>query len=143
MGLTLGQAMYGHLSGTTAVTALTSNRIYPLIAPQGASLPFVVYQQISNPGIHAMISDPAIRSPRFQVASFAETYSGVRAVAEQVKSALQDYRTAVDGLFGDNTSGVDVQRVFFENEIDLSDIDPDTMAATYHIVQDYIIWATT
>lgn len=141
--MNIEQGLYKHLSGTTVLTALTSDRIYPLIAPQGASVPFITYQQISNPKIHAMQADPSIWQPRFQLNSFADTYAGAKAVAKQVETALKDYKTVVSGLFGDGTSGVDVQRIFAENEIDLTDIDPDTMSATFHISQDFIIWHTT
>ena len=143
MGMQLGEALYAHLAGTVNVSSHVATRIYPLVAPQGASLPFLTFQEISNLGVHAMSKDPKIRHPRYQVSIFANNYSSARAVAKEVKTALQDYQSDISGLLGDGTSGVDVQRVFFENEIDLHAIDPETAGGTYHIAQDYICWHTT
>lgn len=143
MGMEIEEALYAHLAATTAITGLTSARIYPMIAPQGARLPYVTYQMISSPKERAMKVDPSIWHPRFQLNSFATSYSQAKSVSKQVSVALRDYKSSISGLFGDGTSGVDVQRIFADDEMDLTDIDPDTIAATYHIAQDFIIWHTT
>lgn len=134
----LGEALYSQLSGTSDLTALVSMRIYPGVAAQCASLPYIIFSQVSNAAHHAMSNDPNIQSPRWQISTWAETYSGVRAIAKQVKAALQDYTGTMGG-----SGGVEVQRVFFENEIDYTDLDPETKAITHSVAQDYIIWHST
>ena len=134
----LGEALYSKLSGTTDLTALVSTRIYPRIAPQNTAFPYVIFFQVSNPGYHAMLNDPNINSPRWQISTWAETYSSARAIAKQVKAALRDYSGTMGG-----SSGVSVQRIFYENEVDYTDVDPETKAVTHHIAQDYIIWHST
>ena len=131
----LGEALYSKLSGTTDLTALVSTRIYPRVAPQNAAFPYVIFFQVSNPGMHAMGNDPNIQAPRWQVSSWADSYSSVRSVAKQVKAALKDYTGTMGG-----SSGIEVQRIFYENEVDMVDIDPETNEPIYHIAQDYIIW---
>jgi len=39
----IGKALYGKLSATAAVTALVSTRIFPDMATQDATYPFIVY----------------------------------------------------------------------------------------------------
>lgn len=134
----LGEALYSQLSGTSDLTDLVSTRIYPSVAAQCASLPYVIFFQISNMGHHAMNSDPNIQSPRWQVSTWSETYSNARAIAKEVKASLQDYTGTMGGA-----GGVDVQRIFFENEIDYTDVNPETKEITHHIAQDYIIWHST
>ena len=134
----LGEAIYSQLSGTSDLTALVSTRIYPGVAPQAASLPYVIFFQVTNPGHHAMQADPNINGPRWQVSAWATTYSSVKAIAKQVKASLKDYTGTMGG-----SSGVTVQRVFYENEIDLTDVDPVTKDPIHHVAQDYIVWHST
>ncbi len=132
----IGAAIYSHLSGTSDLSALVGTKIYPVVAPQNVNLPFVTYQMISGVRIHAMIKDPGLTRPRFQLTSWSTSYATVQAVAKQVRLALQDYSGTMGG-----SSGVPVQRIFFENEIDL--VDTDDGRVTHYCAQDFIIWHTS
>ena len=46
--MTVGKAIYNILSNTTAVTDIVSTKIYPEIAPQNESQPYIVYSVVSN-----------------------------------------------------------------------------------------------
>lgn len=143
MGMTLMSAVVQLLSNSTVVTPVSSGRVYPMRAARGVSMPYVTVQKISNPVVHASGRDPGLRHPRVQVTTFAESYSEARDLSRRVKAVLQDF-TSADGLMGDATSGVLVQRAFFNNETDLPVImDPDTREVYLSIAQDYIIWAST
>ena len=128
----LEQALYSYLSGVAGLTALVSTRIYPLMMPQDVTLPAVTYQRISGPRVHTMGTDPGLESPRFQLSSWASSYSSVKAVAEQVRLALQDYAGTMGGA-----GGVVVQRAFLEGDQDF--YEPDTLI--YQVASDFIIWA--
>lgn len=132
----VSQAIYSQLKATAGVTALSSYRIYPMASPQGALFPHVIYQQISNTPVHAMIADPKIRRYRFQLSCWATSFTGVVALSTQVKSALRD-KTGVIG-----TSNFNVQRIFFDNEYDLTDVNPETEKIIFHRAQDYLVWTT-
>ena len=134
----LGEALYTKLSGTAGVSALVSTRIYPVVVPQNGSLPCITYQQISEPWAHAMGTDPGIRSPRYQISAWSTSYSQVKSVAKQVRTALQDFTGTMGGA-----GGIAVQRVFFEGETDMSDVDPESQAVTHHVAQDFIFWWST
>jgi len=134
--MNLSQAIYSGLKTTTGITSLTSNRIYPLVAPQGVVKPYITYQQISNVPEHAMGTDPKIRSARIQVSAWATSYSGVLAVSTQIKTALRDKQ----GILG--SSIFNVQRIFYDDENDFVDVDPESKKITYYRAQDFIVWTT-
>src|SRR4030042_5808294 len=85
--------IYTRLSGYAGLIALTSTRIYPLILPQSPTLPAVTYQRIDGPRESRFGADP-VAHPRIQVDSWAKTYAGVKAVAPQVRGALQLWSSA-------------------------------------------------
>jgi len=90
--------LFTRLSTFSGLTALVSTRIYPLIAPQGVTYPAVTYQRISTmPREVAMGSDPGIAFTRIQVTAWGETYTSAKAIGEQIRLALERYRTT--GIF--------------------------------------------
>jgi len=134
--LDLSEAIYSQIKATTAITALTSNRIYPIVAPQGARKPFITYQEISEVPVHTMIADPKIRMFRMQISSWSTSYSNVVSVSTQIKTILRDKT----GTLG--SSNFKVQRIFFDGKYDVPDINPETDKITYHRAQDFIVWTT-
>ena len=133
----ISQAMFSQLKATAGIVALTSNRVYPLIAPQKSLFPHLIYHQISNvPPVHTMLADPKISRYRFQISSWATSYSGMIALSTQVKTSLRD-KTGTIG-----SSNFNVQRIFFDGETDLPDINPITENIIFHRAQDFIVWST-
>lgn len=131
----LGEALYKQLTTATLTTELGSTAIYPIMIPQKKGLPAVTFQEISETRVHAMGADPGLAYPRYQISCWSTSYKQVKAMANAARSVLQDFSTKLGGA-----AGVDVQRIFFENEVDLWDINPMTNAMIYHVAQDYIIW---
>ena len=134
--MTLGEALYTKLSTGTLTTSLGSTNIYPMVIPQESTLPAVTYQEISEPWVHAMGNDPGLRSPRYQVSIWSTTYNQVKSVVKIVRELLQDFTGNLGG-------SVPVQRIFFEDETDLSVVNSVTQEITYHVAQDYLIWHTS
>jgi len=132
----LGEALYKQLSTATLTTALGSTAIYPLIAPQGKALPYVLYQGISEIRMHAMGSDPGLQWCRYQISYFSSSYKQMKALADKGRTVLQDFS-------GDLGGSVAVQRIFFDNEVDLSSVDEMTKKVVFHTAQDYLIWYST
>ena len=96
--MSIESTLYTRLSTFAGLTALVSTRIYPLIAPQGVTYPAVTYQRISTmPREVAMGSDPGIARARIQVTAWGDTYTSVKAIADQIRLALERYNTT--GIF--------------------------------------------
>ncbi len=128
----ISAAIYSILQAHAGTLALVSTRVYPVIAPQKAALPRITYQIISSPGLHAMGSDPGLKSPRIQVDCWADTYAGADALAVQVLDALQDYSGTI--------ASVTIQRSFLENETDFADPDTKIKDIVYRKSFDFIVW---
>lgn len=129
-------ALVSQIKNTAAITTYTSNRIYPLYAPQRARTPYIIYRQVSNVPIHTMTNDPKIKSYRIQLSMRSTSFTTVCGLSTQVKTALRDKT----GTLG--TSNFTVQRIFFDNEYDFPDLDPETERVLCHRAQDYIVWTT-
>ncbi len=126
------QGIYARLTGQSGVTNLISTRIYPGVAPLNATLPYIIYFKVSGPRVHAMKSDPGLAYPRIQVSTWSTSYSQSKAIALQIRTALQD--------FSGSTGGISFKRIFFENEYDLPEVDLQANKTYHHITQDFIAW---
>ena len=120
------------LSGYAGLTALVSGNIYWLQAPEGTVFPYVTYGLVSQTPVHAMGADAGLEGPRFQVDAWSESAAGMEDVSAQIKAALQDY--------SDTSAGVVIQRIFWENEIELVEEDTDKKRVIYHRAIDFTVW---
>ena len=124
----LEQAIDSRLRNYAGLKALVGTRIYPLKLKQRATMPAVTYQRISGPRISAMGADPGVASPRVQIDCWGGTYASSKAVATQVRGALQRYRGTV--------AAVEILAVFIESDLDI--FEPD--AELYRVSTDYVFW---
>ena len=136
MSLELSKAIYSRLIGYTTLTNSVGTRIAPLEARNTWSLPYVTYQVISDPPTHAMLQDATIYNPLVQVDAWAETYSGVKNIAKQIKTRLRDY----GGTITVSSTSLVIQRIFYEGESEMKEIDMETQEVTFRIMQTYRIW---
>lgn len=116
------------VAGITALVGSSPARVYPVKLPQSATLPAITYQRISTVRENAMGADPGIARARFQVTSWATSYSGVKALSEAVRAGLQRY----DGT----SAAVVVLDTFLDTEIDLFGEDEEE-AGIHAVAQDY------
>lgn len=87
--MSLETKLYTLLSGTAGVTALCSTRIYPLVAPQEAALPLVVYTRISSGREYSLSGYSGFENLRMQIDCYGETYSDTKALSEAVVAAIR------------------------------------------------------
>ncbi len=121
------EAIYSRLSTHAGVSALVGSRIYPSLMPQNVTLPALTYIKVAGPRVSAMSIDTGVARPRFQVSCWSQTYSQAKALAAQVRAALQRWRGT--------ESGVVIQASFMENEIDLYDNETEL----HHVALDFEI----
>lgn len=106
--------LFSRLSEHTGLNALVSTRVYPNLIPQNATMPVVSYHRISTHRESAMGVDTGVARARFQLDAFAATYSAVRAVAEQIRAALQRWTNASGTVVQD--SFILGEQEFYEDE---------------------------
>lgn len=113
----------------TGLTALVGRRIFPLVLPQKAARPAVVYEETANNRSHAMQSDTGMpQMPLYTFHIFAATFDETLAVEAQLITALQD------------KTGTMVSTTLHRIRLDNSyDGDYEEKTGTYHRVVDFTI----
>lgn len=125
------EALFSYLSTYSGLSTLISKKIYPIIAPEGTAVPYVTYTRISGQRFHAFRSDSGMTNPTFQFSCFGTSYSNAKAVAAQLRAALQNYSGTMGGV-----GGVSVQSVLLIDENDLYDDE----AKVYYTTIDFQIF---
>jgi hypothetical protein len=102
--------MRNALVTTTVVSSIVSSRIFPLLAPQSAALPFITYRRSGIRRQQTLSGPMGVPQVSVDFDVYAATYEGARDLADKVRLSLDGY----GGTF-DNTV---VQQVSLENEQD-------------------------
>lgn len=84
-------ALYARLGAVSGVTDLVSTRIYPLVAPQNASLPLVVVNRIGEIHEHHTTAAAGIARASMQIDCWAATLDAAVAVGDAVRAALDGW----------------------------------------------------
>jgi len=125
------EAVYEILTGELVINVGT--RVYPRAAPQDAELPYIVYHQISGLPDRLIATASGLVKARFQVNAYASSFSGVDALADKIRLAL-------DGYSG-TAANVKIQSIFLQNEISLEQGEADMSGSErYGRALDFIIW---
>ena len=94
----------------TALNAVISSRVYPVIAPVSADLPWIVFKR-TGVRLEATLAAPSgTPTTSVELSIFAMTYEEAREIANLVRSVLDGYGATVDN--------VEIKQVSLENEFD-------------------------
>jgi hypothetical protein len=121
------------LVSTTAVTSLVSSRIYPVLAPASAALPFVTWRR-SGIDREQTLGGP-MGMPRVSVeySIYGTTYEEARQVADAMRRVLDGY-----GGTSDNT---EVKQASLEDESDdFVQLAGADLPPVYQVTQRYDVW---
>ena len=125
----VGLAIYNLLKNDATVNGQVSGRIYPELAKEGVSMPYIVYSVVSNSPSDTKDGTP-IDEAQCEIFSVGSTYETCNNLADKVRSALDRKGvTVTDASAGDIT----VQSIHYTNEI--TEVSADRK--TYIAVQDY------
>lgn len=119
------QDLFYEVTNDATVSGLISTRLYPSIAPQDATYPYVTYKTVS--GSDESCHDGALGIPeqRIQFDILADTPDET----EQIKDALYDLLHSVKGTIGEsNATTIETSR--FDGEMDLSEWEEDKQRKT-------------
>jgi len=112
-----------YLNAYAGLTALVSTRIHYDELPQGEALPSVCVIQVSDVKSHLLTGQCTLERPMYQFTAYAATKAGARAVANQLKAALNDYHGTL--------SGIVVQKVELQNELSSLETSTDGTVHVY------------
>lgn len=110
---TIETAIWKALTDEATINALigtSPSRLYPLIAPQGAALPYMVFQQISGVRDYTMDGPSGYVDSRYQITCWAATYPAAKRLFEVVRKFFNGFNATVLNR--------KLQYVAFENEVD-------------------------
>ena len=121
------------LVGSTNVTTLVGLRIYPVLAPATASLPFVTWRRTGIERAQTLGSPSGMPRVTVEYGIYGTTYEQARSVADAMRRILDGYGGTVDNTTVNQTS--------LENESD----DFVTLAGAdlppvYQVTQTYDVW---
>lgn len=126
--MTIGKAIYTLLVTDGTISAAVGNRIYPDMAAQQATFPFIVYQVIGNVPTDTKDGTSKLDSVRVQIDTYANTYTSAQDISDRV-------RVVCDRHTGE-TSGVMIDSIRYDNEMNLG---PDMDQHVFGVSQEYVI----
>jgi hypothetical protein len=121
----VGAAIYSLLVNDSAVSAIVGTRIYPELAEEGASAPYIVYSVVSNTPSDTKDGTP-IDEAQLEIFSVGNTYAAANDLADKVRAALDRKSQIVVGT-------VTVQSIHYTNEV----VEVSEKRDLYISVQDY------
>jgi len=71
-----------------ALSPLVSGRVYPSVAPNNVTAPYIVYFRVASTPENTLADGQPIQQTRLQVDVYDKTYLGPQTLAEQAKPAL-------------------------------------------------------
>lgn len=102
--MSLEQKIYSALTGSTLVTdhVASSSAIYPMIAPQNAALPYILYARISGGQINGLGGYLTTEHPSIQIDIYSTSYSDSKTIAKNVHTVMDATTTFSAILVSDN-----------------------------------------
>jgi hypothetical protein len=122
-------ALTTYLLAQTSITALVSTRIYPAMAKQTVTKPYIIISRIDDPGTHTHDGPVAVGRARVQISAFAATWGSAQQIADAVEAVL-------DGLTGviGGAGGITVNPIFYDDQVYIYEEE----TGLHHVAQDYI-----
>lgn len=86
------QALYAHLTAAPALAALVGTRVYPDQAEEGATLPYLVYEQAEQERLRTLTGHVSLARWGMHLEIVAVSKSSAKAVRNAVLASLEDFR---------------------------------------------------
>jgi hypothetical protein len=128
----LEEGLYTYLTTYAGLVSLISTRVYIQAMPQGVTLPCMTFQRVSTPRSHTHDTGGAgndLASPRFQFDAWATTQKSAKAIADQIRAAL-------NGKKGTIATGVSINAALVNDEVPSYESD----TKLFRVRSDYVIW---
>ena len=125
----VGLAIYNLLKNDATVNGQVGGRIYPELAKEGVTMPYIVYSVVSNSPSDTKDGTP-IDEAQCEIFSVGGTYQTCNDLADKVRAALDRKGVTVTDASAGN---ITVQSIHYTNEI--TEVSADRK--TYIAVQDY------
>lgn len=127
------QVLMRQLTQSPEVCRLAGLRVFPVLAPVSAALPFVVYQRSQIERRQALADPVGLPRVSVQFDVYAATYEETRQLADAM-------RVTLDGWTG-SAYGVVISQTSLESERDgFVQLDGSELPPVYQVTQIYDVW---
>jgi hypothetical protein len=125
------------LVASANVSALVGSRIYPILAPQTAALPFIVWRRSGISREHTLAGPMGVSTVSVEMQLLAATYEQARELADRCRLVLDGY--------GATLNNTEVKHVSLEQESDdFVQLAGGDLPPVYQVTQTYnILWQET
>lgn len=89
---------------STAVSSLVGSRVYPVLAPSTATLPFAVYRRSSIQRQQTLAGPLGLPTVNMEVQIYGTTYESARQVADAFRKVLDGYDGSLNNVVVENAS---------------------------------------
>jgi hypothetical protein len=127
------RAIYIRLLNDPEVNAVVARQVYPHIAPENVSPPYVVIQRVSGSAIQTFEGCGGMRRAMMQIDIIGSTAREIQNAAEAVRQSLQGFVATV--------AGISIGSCYLESEMDMSgppfdgsDLEVFRMVAEYDVM---------
>ena len=96
--MSIEQAIHGLVTGDAGVSAIIGDGLYPVMLPQGAPLPAIVYSLSDAPQQTTVDGPLGLTDARYQFSCWAKTHAAVVELSEALVSLLDFYSGTVEGV---------------------------------------------
>jgi hypothetical protein len=125
------------LVASASVSELVGSRIYPILAPQTAALPFIVWRRSGISREHTLAGPMGVSTVSVEMQLLAATYEQARELADRCRVVLDGY--------GATLNNTEVKHVSLEQESDdFVQLAGGDLPPVYQVTQSYnILWQET
>jgi hypothetical protein len=125
------------LVGSTVTSSIVGSRVYPLLAPKSAALPFVTWRRAGITREHSLSGPMGVPNVSVEMQSFAATYEDVRELADRIRLVLDGY--------GGTLNNTEVKHVSLADESDdFVQLAGGDLPPVYQVTQTFnVLWQET
>lgn len=108
------QGLLQKIATDSGVSTLTGGKVYWILAPKGAAVPYVVLSRVTTKDSYDMVGDTGLREGLFQADCYATDFYGSRAISKAVRDLLKSFRGNLP-----DTDSIKVQATFIDKDWDM------------------------
>jgi hypothetical protein len=125
------------LVASASVSGIVGSRIYPILAPQTAALPLIIWRRSGIERQHSLAGPIGTPTVSLEMQLLATTYEQARELADKVRLVLDGY--------GGTLNNTEVKHVYLDQEADdFVQLAGGDLPPVYQVTQTYqIIWQET
>ena len=125
------------LVNSTAVSSLVSSRIYPVVAPATAAVPYITWRRTGIERQHSLSGPIGTPVVTVEFSLYGATYEAARSLADKTRLVLDGYGGTVDN--------VEVKHVELQNEFDdFVQLSGGDLPPVYQVTQTFtVLWQET